>query len=126
MDSTPVTIRDHIHAHYLCIYGMGLATGIILNCILAMLEDDCLRLHEESSHYSNEIFQLAESAVKYQPLGSIAIIFCLSVAWLGAPGPASKERIKTLLSDYVAACLGRSASNLSADLERLKKRFALN
>lgn len=119
MDSTPVTIREHIQV------GMGLATGIILNCILDMLEDDCLRLHKESSHYSNEIVQLAESAVKYQPLGSVAIILCLSVAWLGAPDPAFKERIKTLLSSYVEACLGRPASNLNADLERLKKRFTL-
>lgn len=125
MDSTPLTIREHIQAHYLCIYGMGLGTGIILNCMLAMLDDDYLRLQEESSRYSNEIFQLAESAVKYQPLGSVAIILCLSVAWLGAPDPAFKERIKTLLSKYVLACLGRPASNLNADLERLKKRFAL-
>lgn len=125
MDSTPVTLHAHIHAHYLCIYGMGLATGIILNCILGMLEDDCIRLHEESSHHSNEIFQLAESAVKYQPLGSVAMILCLSVAWLGAPDPATKERVKTLLSSYEGACLGTSASNLSADLERMKKRFVL-
>ena len=124
-DSTPVTIRDHIQAHYSCTYGMGLATGIILNCILGMLEDDRIRLHEESSHHSNEIIQLAESTVKYQPLGSIAMILCLSVAWLGAPDPATKERVKTLLSSYEGACLGISASNLSADLERLKKRFAL-
>ena len=125
MDSTPIALYAHIHAHYLRIYAMGLATGIILNCILGMLEDDCVRLREELSHHSNEITQLAESAVKYQPLGSAAMILCLSVAWLGAPDQASKERTKSLLFDYEGACLGTTASDLAADLERLEKRFTV-
>ncbi len=125
MDSTPIALHDHIHAHYLRIYGMGLATGIILNCILSMLEDDCVRLREESSRHSNEIIQLAESAVKYQPLGSAAMILCLSVAWLGAPDQASKERTKSLLFEYERACLVTTAPDLTADLERLEKRFAV-
>ena len=124
-DSTPVTLRSHIHAHYLRMYGMGLATGIILNCILSVLEEDCLQLHEESSHHSNEIFQLAESAVRYQPLGSVVMILCLSVARLGAPELATKDRVKSLLSNYIEACLGIAGLDLIADLERMKKRFTL-
>lgn len=125
MDSIPIALHAHIHAHYLRIYGMGLATGIILNCILSMLEDDCVHLREDSSRYSNEIIQLAASAVKYQPLGSAAMVLCLSVAWLGAPDQASKERTKSLLFDYEGACLVTTASDLTADLERLGKRFAV-
>ena len=124
MDSIPIALYAHIHAHYLCIYGMGLATGIILNCILGVLEDDSVRLRKELSHHSNEIIQLAESAVKYQPLGSAAMSLCLSVAWLGAPDPASKERAKSLLFDY-GGWFGTTESDLTADLERLEKRFAL-
>ena len=125
MNPAPITLGAHIYASYLCLCGMGLATGVILNCILDALDDDGIRLCDESSHYSNEIFQLAVSAVKYQPLGSVAMISFLSVAWLGAPDSATKERVKALLSDYGRACLGSSASDLTADLERMATRFTL-
>ena len=123
LNSAPVTLRAHVHALYLSLYGMGLATGIILNCILNMLGDDCVRLCEESSHYSSEIFQVAKSAVKYQPLGSLAMVIWLVVAWLGAPNSDTKERVHSLLSDYQRACAGSSASNLTADLESIRTRF---
>lgn len=121
--SIPITLRSHIHAHYACIYGMGLATGILLNCILGMLGDDCIGLCEESAHHSNEILQLAKIAVKYQPLGSAAMILCLSAAWLGAPDSTTKDGVRSLLSDYERACLGLFQSDLTADLERLSARF---
>ncbi|KAI9808075.1 MAG: hypothetical protein M1827_007517 [Pycnora praestabilis] len=124
-NSAPTTFHAHIHAHYIPIYCMGLATGVILNCILNMLEDDHIWLGEESSRYSNEIFQLAKSAVKFQPLGSAAMILYLSVAWLGAPDSGSKDRVRSLLYDYERACLGLSPSDLTADLERLSTRFIL-
>lgn len=125
MDSVPTTLHAHIQAHYSCIYAMGLAMGIILNCLLGMLEVDRAQLCEDSSHYSDEIVRLAEPAVKYQPLGSAAMVPCLGVAWLGAPDSATKDRAKSMLYGYERACLGIPSSDLTADLERMTTRFTL-
>ena len=131
MDLAPKPLKAHIHAHCLCIYVMGLATGVILNCLLNMLEGECFHRCEESSHYANEMFQSAKSAEKYLPLGSLAMVLFLGFAWLGAPdsaievGSATKKRIESLLNDYEKACQLPRASNMCTDLETMKTRFTL-
>lgn len=80
----------------------------------------------ESYHWSHEIFDLAEAAVKFQPLGSAAMIFCLYVAWIGTPGEDIRDGIKALLVDYEKACLGHASStDPRAALESIERRFRL-
>lgn len=127
MDLLPIALYPYLHAHYLSIYGISLATTIIISCILGRLENDhdAFRLHQESSHHAENILHLAEIAIQYQPLGSAVMILCLSAAWLGASNPATREQVKGLLVDYQSACLGISDMEPVAQLEQLERRFTL-
>lgn len=117
-------IEAHIHAQGLKLYAMGLATGIITNCILGGLEDDCIWLSSESSYYSSEIYQSALSAMKYLPLGALAMLIFLRLAYLGALEPDKKEQIESLRFDYDMACWGSPLSDLEKDQGALTTRFA--
>lgn len=125
MDIRPTELAAQIHAHYLRSLGLGLATGVVLNCLSSRLEGDVTGKCEESSRWSTEIMQLAEMAVKYQPLGSMAMILCLHMAWVGATDAGTKQKIKALLADYDKACMHRAAGDVDAELEKTRKRFAL-
>ena len=125
MDIKPAELAAQIHAHYLRSLGLGLATGVILNCLSSRLEGDLTGKCEESSRWSGEIVRLAEMAVQYQPLGSMAMVLCLYIAWVGATDAETKQKIKVLLADYDKACTLRSAPDLDAELEKIRKRFVL-
>ncbi|KAL8677132.1 MAG: hypothetical protein Q9186_006407 [Xanthomendoza sp. 1 TL-2023] len=114
-----------MHAHYLRSLGLAMATGIILNCVLSGLEGTTDWIREESSSWSEEITHLSHLATEYRPLGSMAMILCLRIAWMGAVSPGAKREIEDLLFDYDKACLGSPAQSLSCDMTRAMRRFTL-
>ena len=115
-----------IHAHFSRSYGMALAVGIILNCILAALEKNTDGLREESSHLSEEILHLAEVVDQYRPLGTLYMLFSLVAAWVGATDPIRKEMVRICLNGYQRDIQGELAKTTSStDLESLERRFYL-
>ena len=124
LDFRPAELAVKLHAHYVRSLALALTTGIILDCISSRLEGVGMGKHE-SSRWAREIVQLAEVATRYQPLGSLIMIFCLHTAWVGATDAGTMEKIKTLLADYDRVCLGRSATDFDAELEKTRKRFSL-
>jgi hypothetical protein len=125
-DPTPFRMTAFLHAHRVRLLSLALTTGIILSCILSSLSGKPLRLCSQSSQWSHEILHLAEVAVRYQPLGSMAMILCLRVAWIGTASENIREKIKTLLADYEKACQGHpSSTDLTANLEWMERRFTL-
>ncbi|KAL9601232.1 MAG: hypothetical protein Q9219_002637 [cf. Caloplaca sp. 3 TL-2023] len=104
--SIPSGVNSHLHALYLKSLGLALGTGIILHLMLSGLEGMPHHVSEESSLWSEEIVRLSRLAVKYQPLGAMAMTLCLQFAWLGAPNADAKVNVETLLCEYNGACLG--------------------
>ena len=123
--SISASLRDHIHAHYLRSVGLALGTGIILNCILSGLEGRVETKNEESSLWSEEIVSLSQIAKKYRPLGAMAMLICLRMAWLGAADPDAREEVEALLHDYDTVCLGGVPSDQCSDLVQGLRRFTL-
>ncbi|KAI4190150.1 MAG: hypothetical protein LQ346_004974 [Caloplaca aetnensis] len=124
-NSTPAELRDHLHAHYLRSLGLAISTGIALNCVLSGLEGTTAEICEESSLWSDEIFDLSKIAAKYRPLGAMAMLICLKFAWMGAATVESRARIEALLIDYSLACVGTAQEVGYCDLTWMKKRFTL-
>ncbi|KAL8949735.1 MAG: hypothetical protein Q9222_004181 [Ikaeria aurantiellina] len=122
-DTGPLT--DMIKAHHLRTLGLGLSAGIMLNTILGRLDAYDQSLNENSSHWSQEINQLAEAAIKYRPLGSLAFVLCLSLAWVGAADAQGRQWSETLLADYNLACLGNVSPDMHSELEKTRRRFTL-
>ena len=118
-------LKDIIHAHFSRSYGMALAVGIMLNCVLAALEGDTGGLKEESSQLSDEILNLAEVVDQYRPLGTLYMIISLAAAWVGATDPIKKEMARVCLIGYQRDVQGPSATTSSTDLEFLERRFCL-
>ncbi|KAL8813218.1 MAG: hypothetical protein Q9223_007096 [Gallowayella weberi] len=118
-------MAGHMHAHYLRSLGMAMATGIILNCVLSGLEGTTDWIPQESSSWSEEITRLSHLATKYLPLGSMAMILCLRIAWMGAVDLGARREIEDLLLDYDQACLGSPVESLCGDMTRAMRRFTL-
>lgn len=121
----PAGQEGHFHAMYLKSLGMTLATGILLNCILSAFVSSKACIVKESHEWSQEIYELAQSGAKYQPLGAMVLTISLDVAWVGAADAETKAKIWALVIDYDQACLGQIQPNRMAGLERMQKRFSL-
>ncbi|KAI9842413.1 MAG: hypothetical protein M1837_007158 [Sclerophora amabilis] len=126
LESSPFGKVTLLHAHRVRLLGLALTTGIFLSCILSSLSGMPLYLCSEASQWSYEIFHLSEVAVRYLPLGSMAMVFCLNAAWIGTASEDLREKLKTLLAAYTEACLGHStATDLTANLHWMERRFTL-
>ncbi|KAL8715702.1 MAG: hypothetical protein Q9220_000369 [cf. Caloplaca sp. 1 TL-2023] len=124
-NALPGPLTENIKAHHLRTLGLGLSTGIILNCILGRLDVYDESLAETSSRWSEEINQLSEVAAKYRPLGALAMVLCLSMAWVGAGNPQTRQWSEELIVDYHRVCIGKVSHCWRADLEKHRKRFTL-
>ena len=126
-ERNPLTrLKNFFHTHYVRSLSLALMTGILLSRIHNSLIDEPLRLASESSQWSHEILSLAKIAVKFQPLGSMALIFALHIAWIGTRSGTLRDNIKASLVNYETACLGHcSTANLAAALESTEKRYTL-
>jgi hypothetical protein len=121
----PDCLEKKIHAYFTRSYGMALAVGIVLNCILIALVGTNPQLSQESSQFSDEILALAEVVNQYRPLGASYMILCLGVAWLGATDPKVKAKTAEYLFDYQRDLRRPIAAFPSAYLELLEKRVSL-
>ena len=118
-------VRTLVYSQYLRLLALALTTGIILSCIVCALQGNNVNVYEEVSQWSEEIFQLAELGIPLQPLGSMAMVLCLPIAWIGAANQNSREKIYALLANYKAACLGLPSRELATALEKARRRFTL-
>ena len=114
----PSGMASLLHANHLRLLSLALFTGIILSCIHRSLTLDLLASHSDAAKWSRELFHLANIAVKYGPLGSMTMIICLDVAWVGAADSSARDDIRMLLADYHRAC--RSQISDTELLEGLK------
>ncbi|KAI4270330.1 MAG: hypothetical protein L6R38_007164 [Xanthoria sp. 2 TBL-2021] len=122
--SVPAVLSNHLQAHYFRSLAMALGVGIILNCVLSGLEGTSTTICEESVLWSEEIVQLAEICTIYRPLGSMAMLIALRMAWPGAGCAAAKERIESLLVEY-GACVGLTEETECGDLGQMQRRWTL-
>ncbi|KAL8768481.1 MAG: hypothetical protein Q9209_005272 [Squamulea sp. 1 TL-2023] len=122
----PAKLRNHLHAHYLRTLALALGTGIIINCVLSGLEGTSDWVSEDSSLWSAEIIDLAQRATKYRPLGSMAMLICLRMAWMGAASTSARTEIEAMLLEYSMACIGAPEKDSGpASLEQTFRRFTL-
>ena len=117
--------RSIIHAHFSRSYGMALAVGIILNCMLAALDGNAHEVSQASAQLSDEVLDLADAVDQYRPLGTIYMVLCLAAAWVGATNPEKKIIIEIRLVDYKTDVLGPVATHYPAGLELIETRFSL-
>jgi hypothetical protein len=94
-----VTVKTR--AHYQRTYALGLATSIILNCILSGLDTEYVSLGVEAQHYSQEIIALAVQVAMFRPIAASYMTLCLITAWGVAADVATKVQAENLLRDYL-------------------------
>ncbi|KAL8893800.1 MAG: hypothetical protein Q9192_004909 [Flavoplaca navasiana] len=122
--SFPEKLSDQLRAHYMRSLAMGLGVGIVLNCVLSGLEGTPSVVYDESVLWSGEIVRIAELAVVYRPLGSMAMLIALRMAWSGAWLRESKARIQELLTEY-GLCFGLTEDSECSDLGTMQRRWTL-
>ena len=123
---SPSAMTNLLQVHRIRTLSLALMTGILLSRIHNSLLGEPSRFSPDCVQWSHGIFDLAQVAVKFRPLGSMAMIFALEVAWMGTPTHNVRERIRCLLVDYEVACLGHpSDANTIAGLEATERRFSL-
>ncbi|KAL8924496.1 MAG: hypothetical protein Q9172_002661 [Xanthocarpia lactea] len=122
----PPQLRGHVHAHFLRSLALALATGITINCVLSGLEGTSDWVCEDSSTWSEEIIDLAEHAIMYRPLGSMAMLICLRIAWMGAANSSARKEIELLIFEWDRTCMGLSENDTTlSELGRMMRRFTL-
>ena len=122
----PPQLRGHVHAHFLRSLALALSTGIVINCVLSGLEGTSDWVCEDSSTWSEEIIDLAEQATIYRPLGSMAMLICLRIAWMGAPNSNTRKEIEMLIFEWDRTCMGLSENETTlSKMGRMMRRFTL-
>ncbi|KAI9805437.1 MAG: hypothetical protein M1825_000688 [Sarcosagium campestre] len=120
----PAGMIELIHSHRVRMLGMGLSTGILYSCVLSALSG--MPLHSETNEWSMEILCLSEVAVRWRPLGAMAMIFCLYTAWIAASSIVLRDEVRALLEEYEITCLGSlSVSDMGGYLNWMEQRFFL-
>ncbi|KAL9037093.1 MAG: hypothetical protein Q9180_003921 [Flavoplaca navasiana] len=122
--SFPEKLSDQLRAHYMRSLAMGLGVGIVLNCVLSGLEGTPSVVCDESVLWSDEIVRIAEMAVVYRPLGSMAMLIALRMAWSGVWLRESKARIEELLREY-GLSVGLTEDSQCSDLGPMQRRWTL-
>ncbi|KAL8842043.1 MAG: hypothetical protein Q9176_002981 [Flavoplaca citrina] len=122
--SFPEKLSDQLRAHYMRSLAMGLGVGIVLNCVLSGLEGTPTVVCDESVLWSDEIVRIAELAVVYRPLGSMAMLIALRMAWSGVWLRESKARIEELLKEY-GLSVGLTEDSDCSDLGPMQRRWTL-
>ena len=117
---------DLLHTIHLRLLGMALLTGIIFSCMYHVLLCRPLSSDSDAAQWSREILELAHIAAKYRPLGAMAMIVCLDLAWVGAADDDVRREIKILLAEYHRECMGQiSETEFTEGLEFTARRFLL-
>lgn len=124
-DWIPTGLAAIAPAHCSSGYGLGLAAGVLINCVLGSLGTNDIDLREESGQMAAEIVRLAGILTKYQPLASASMVICLGAAWVGVTDAFVRERTQELLADYVTTFSTHEVFLSTADLEYLVRRFTL-
>jgi hypothetical protein len=100
VSNEPLNSAFTLHAYYERIYGIGLAVGIILNCVLSAIDNENTALALESERFSEEIIALSEPAKRYRPLWSSYMIMCLMAAWIGTTDSSVRLLAERALEGY--------------------------
>lgn len=88
-------------AHYLRTYALGLATSILLNCVLSGFYTEAVSLGIEAQQFSHEIIALSVQVAMFRPLAASYMTLCLITAWGVAADAATKMQAENLLRDYL-------------------------
>lgn len=122
MSRTAKRIMLCCHARALA---FGLAVGILVNCVVGILQQDDTEIRHETFQMSEEILELADFLSAYRPLGSMAITVFLSAAWVGAPDPKLKARIEMRAMEFSEDIYGSDTTFMKRDLDTLRDNFML-
>jgi hypothetical protein len=125
IDEYPPVVLLQLHAHYQRSYGLGLAIGIILNCVLSAFGSEDSQVMVESTYFAREITALAEQATRYRPLGASYIVLCLMAAWIGNTDKSLRLLIEKLLGEYQQDFAHRYMEDLTVELDGMSHHIRL-
>ena len=108
------------HCHYSKMLAHGLAIGILINCICGPLANNERLSYQDSNKMSEEMLGIADLAVNYRPLGSMAMIIFLSAAWVGATDLELKMRIESRAEVFHKDIYGPEATFTTKDFEQFQ------
>lgn len=114
-----------IRAHYQRSYCLGLATGIIFNCVLTVFDPENSELAAESTHFVTELVRMAEPAVAFRPLGAMYMILCLLIAWAGTSDLSLRPLIQETLDDCLRDTAPQDVQMIPPDLESMAEYLRL-
>jgi hypothetical protein len=114
-----------LHAHYQRSYALGLAIGIILNCVLSAFDAEDSKLMLESTYFSQEILALAEHAARYRPVGASYMVLCLLAAWAGTTDKPLRSLVERTLDDYHQDFAQLNLENSTFELEWMSQHMRL-
>lgn len=118
-----------LRAHYARSYGTALSVAMILGAVLSALDESpALRvlLDQECEALTDEIIRLADTVAPYRPLGTIYMVLCLRVAWIGAFTEEKKQCVLDLLGVFNRDFFGPTAAIHREHLDFIEKRFRLH
>ncbi|KAI5211557.1 hypothetical protein E4T38_01141 [Aureobasidium subglaciale] len=114
------------HAHFQRIHCLNLSAVILLNRIrFALDQKSDSDLCKSADEIAREILLQARDASRYAPLGSLYLIACLSMAWLGAQEEELRSDIVTTMRSYWPEKMSRIEAVLVARERHLLKSCML-
>lgn len=114
-----------LHAYYQRMYGISLSIVTIINCVYRAFAAaaDQQQLCLDAAHFAKEMFQLAQLATRYRPLGAAYMMIALSSTWLAATNEKDKLSAEILLKDYGQDFPMRSTSISMRDLNWMAQQL---
>jgi len=88
------------HAFHQRHLGIALFMIIVQNCVLQRYEEDTAELEQEAYNFSIEVFDIANKAQCYRPLGASYALLCLMAAYMGMTEAVARTEILSLYIDY--------------------------
>ena len=88
------------HAFHQRNLGIALFMIIVQNCVLQRYEEDTAELEQEAYNFSIEVFDIANKAQCYRPLGASYALLCLMAAYMGMTEAVARTEILSLYIDY--------------------------
>ncbi len=116
-----------IHAHFGRGACLALATGIIIDCLLATLEEGNAKteLLGEAAQQSLEICSLVPKVSCHRPLGTLYMSFALKMAYVGAIHPDTKAWIVSQLIEFSGDTFGPGSRFNKSELDWLARYLTL-
>lgn len=119
-------LMTFIHAQRVNTLALADTTAIVLACMLNFLPLENVDLELQLAKWSLEIYEMAQIAVRYRPMGGMVMCICLPIARVGAADPEKRDAIKALYTSYQTSFFGQQGEeDVTEELQSIEKRYRL-